>query len=111
MVQVQWDGLHVRLLDPRTGQLLREHLRQARGRHRIKDEDRPKHTPVGTVALLARAAQAGPHIGELARGMYQRQAEAAVRRIQGLLSFIRKYGTAHVDNACAEALELDRISV
>src|SRR5258705_6802266 len=30
-VQVQWDGLQVRLLDPRTGQLLREHLRQKRG--------------------------------------------------------------------------------
>ena len=28
IVQVQWDGLHVRLLDPRSGQLLREHLRQ-----------------------------------------------------------------------------------
>ena len=57
IVQVQWDGLHVRLLDPRTGQLLREHLRQQRGRHRIKDEDRPKRTPLGTVQLLARAAQ------------------------------------------------------
>ena len=30
-VQVQWDAHQVRLLDPRTGQLLREHLRQARG--------------------------------------------------------------------------------
>ena len=26
-VHVQWDDLHVRLLDPKTGQLLREHLR------------------------------------------------------------------------------------
>jgi hypothetical protein len=29
-VQVQWDVRQVRLLDPRTGQLLREHLRQTR---------------------------------------------------------------------------------
>jgi transposase len=29
-VQVQWDGRHVRLLDPRSGQLLREHLRGER---------------------------------------------------------------------------------
>ena len=32
-VAVQWDGQHVRLLHPKTGQLLREHLRQERGRH------------------------------------------------------------------------------
>src|SRR4029434_2521690 len=32
-VHVQWDGLQVRLLDPKTGQLLREHLRQKRGWH------------------------------------------------------------------------------
>jgi hypothetical protein len=38
-VQVQWDARQVRLLDPGTGQLLREHLRQTRGRHRIKEED------------------------------------------------------------------------
>ena len=30
-VDVQWNGAHVRLLDPRTGQLLREHLRAPRG--------------------------------------------------------------------------------
>ena len=32
-VQVQWDARNVRLLDPRTGQLLREHWRHARGGH------------------------------------------------------------------------------
>jgi hypothetical protein len=107
LVAVQWDARCVRLLDPRTGGLLREHLRQARGRHRIRDEDRPRRTPLGIVQLLARATQAGPHIGEFAEALYQRQSEAAVRRIQGLLSFIRKYGAARVDNACAVALELE----
>jgi transposase len=106
-VRVQWDGLYVRLLDPATGQLLREHLRQARGRHRIKEEDRPSRTPLGTVQLLARAAKAGPHIGELANALHRLQAQAAVRRIQGLLSFTRKYGAARVDEACAAALEIE----
>ena len=50
-VRVQWDGVHVRLLDPRTGQLLREHLRQERGRHRIQEQDRAKRTPLGVVAV------------------------------------------------------------
>ena len=106
LVRAQWDGLHVRLLDPQNGQLLREHLRQTRGRHRIQEQDRARRTPLGTVQLLTRAANAGPHIGELARGMHQRQAEAALRRIQGILSFTRKYGAARVDDACAAALEL-----
>ena len=43
-VDVQWNGAHVRLLDPRTGQLLREHLRAPRGWHRIADPDRPART-------------------------------------------------------------------
>jgi len=34
-LNVQWDSLFVRLLAPKTGQLLREHVRQQRGRHRI----------------------------------------------------------------------------
>jgi len=106
IVQVQWDGPHVRLLDPRTGQLLREHLRQSRGRRRIKDEDRPKRTPLGTVQLLERAARSGPNIGQFTKALYELQAEAAVRRIQGILAFTKKYGVARVDDACAAALEM-----
>ena len=63
-VQVQWNDLHVRLLAPKTGQLLREHLRTRRGWYRIHDDDRPARTPPSTLALLgARRPSAGPHIG------------------------------------------------
>jgi transposase len=105
-VQVQWDELHVRLLNPQTGELLREHLRQQRGRHRIQDEDRPKKTPQGTVALLGRADKAGSRIGTLCRAMHDEQGQEAVRRIQGVLTLTKKYGPAMVDNACAVALEI-----
>jgi transposase len=105
-VQVQWDSRQVRLLDPQTGQLLREHLRQARGGHRIKDEDRSRKTPLGTQQLLSRADKAGTQIGALCRGMYQANGEPAVRRIMGVLSLGRKYGAARVDDACAAALEV-----
>jgi hypothetical protein len=60
-----WDELYVRLLDPKTGQLLREHVRQKRGWYRIKEEDRPKRTPLRTSQLLWRAGRAGSHIGAL----------------------------------------------
>jgi transposase len=106
-VQVQWSTQQVRLLDPKTGELLREHLRQERGRHRIHDEDLPKRTPVGTVELLARAGKAGQQIGAFCKQMHEQQGPAAVRRIQGVLSFLKKYGVARVEEACAMALEME----
>jgi transposase len=105
-VQVQWNGLVVRLLDPRTGQLLREHLRQPRGAHRILDQDRSGRTPLGTQQLLRRAERDGPHIGALCHAMYQLKSELAVRRILGILALAKKYGVAATDDACAAALEL-----
>ena len=39
--------------------------------------------------------------------MHAEQGKAAVRRIQGLLSFHKKYGLARVDEACAIALEME----
>ena len=105
-VQVQWDSHRVRLLNPETGELLREHLRQARGGHRIKDEDRPKQTPLSTLQLLARADKAGPQIGTLCRTMHGKHGQAAVRRIQGMLSLAKKHGAATVDDACGAVLEM-----
>ena len=105
-VHVQWDAMYVRLLDPRTGELLREHLSQKRGGHRIRAEDRPRRTPVGTLALLGRAHKAGQNIGALCDAMYERKPEESVRRIQGVLNLAKKYGTAACDDACAAALEL-----
>ena len=105
-VQVQWDGLQVRLIDPRTGQLLREHLRQKRGWHRIKEEDRPPRTPLSTNQLLIRAGHAGANIGTLCRAIHARQGQVGVRRVLGVLSLAKKFGAAVVDEACAAALEM-----
>jgi transposase len=105
-VQVQWDGLNVRLMDPRNGQLLREHLRQKRGWHRIHEADRSPRTPPSTVQLLGRASRAGSNIGTLCQAIQQRQGQVGVRRILGVLSLAKKFGPALVDQACAAALEL-----
>jgi hypothetical protein len=58
-VQVQFNDVHVRLINPKDGQLLREHLRQARGRRRIEEQDKPSQTPLGTLKLLGRATTVG----------------------------------------------------
>lgn len=106
MVNVQWDELHVRLLDPHTGQLLREHLCQKRGCHRIDPQDSPQRMPIGTAKLLGRAQQAGFSIGQLCQDMHQRKGEPAIRRIQGVLALAKRYGLATVEEACAAALEI-----
>jgi Transposase and inactivated derivatives len=104
-VHVQWNDSHVRLIDPRNGQLLREHLRQQRGRHRIQGEDKPARTPLSTEQLLRRAEVSGDHIGALCRAMHNTHGEAAVRRILGVLSLAKKYGIPSTDEACAIGLE------
>jgi transposase len=106
VVRVQWDELFARLLDPKTGQLLREHVRQKRGWHRIKPEDRSKRTPLRTSQLLWRAGRAGGHIGALCEAIHRQQGEVGVRHILGVLSLAQMYGAAAVDEACGAALEM-----
>ena len=105
-VQVQWDAMYVRLLDLRTGQLLREHLSGKPGGHRIRDEDRPRRTPPQLLQLLARAHKAGASIGAVCDAIHARQGELGIRRIQGMFSLAKKYGNVTCDQACAAALEL-----
>ncbi len=100
VVRVQWDELFVRLLDPKTGQLLREHVRQKRGWYRIKPEDHSKRTPLRTSQLLWRAGRAGTHIGALCEAIHRQQGEV------GVLSLAKKYGAAAVEEACAAALDM-----
>lgn len=105
-VQVQWNDLHVRLLAPTSGQLLREHLRTRRGWYQIHDEDRPARTPPATLALLARATAAGPHIGTLCAHIHQHDGVPGIRRIQGVLALAKRHGPAVVEDAAKAALEI-----
>lgn len=105
-VAVQWDGVQVRILDPASGALLREHRRGSRGWRRIRDEDRPSNTPQTTDNLLARAALAGKQIGVLCDKIYACHRQDGVRRIQGVLSLAKKHGAVAVDDACGAAIEI-----
>jgi hypothetical protein len=105
-LSVQWDGLHVRILDPKTGELLREHVRQKKGYHRMREEDRPAKTPESTVRLLSRASTAGESIGIVCQAIHHQDGEVGVRRILGVLSLVKKYGPAPVEHACQMALEV-----
>jgi transposase len=105
-VPVQWDEQYVRILDPQNRRLLREHLVQIPGRYRTPDEDKPSRTPKTTEQLLARAAHAGRHVGNVCREIHRSDGELGVRRILGVLALAKKYGAPGVDAACSAALEL-----
>jgi transposase len=105
-VSVQWNDFHIRLLNPATGQLLREHVRAPRGWHRIEDADRSRRTPAKTLAVLSAAHQAGAAIGAVCDHIHQHDDAAGVRRILGVLALARKYGPAVVDDAAKAALDL-----
>src|SRR5215467_10828892 len=104
--QVQWDQLFVRILDPKSGQLLREHVRQKRGWYRIQEQDLSPRRPFKVSQLLWRAERAGAQIGALCHHIYNQQGQLSVRRIQGVLSLAKKYGAAATEDACAAALEM-----
>jgi transposase len=105
-VQVQWNDLHVRLVDPKTGQLLREHLRTKRGWHRIAEADRPAQTPKPVQALLGIAQKAGPHIGVVCAHIHDYGGIGAVRRLQGVLRLAKQYGPAVVEDAATAAVAM-----
>jgi transposase len=105
-VEVQWNDLFVRLLDPKTGHLLREHVRAPRGWHRIADVDRPRRTPPKTVALLEAAMRIGPAVSTICDHIHRHDGEAGVRRILGVLSLAKKHGSAVIEDAAKAALDL-----
>jgi transposase len=107
-LRVQWDALHVRILCPTTGELLREHVRQKKGQHRIKEEDRPRKTPEGTVRLLSRACNAGESIGIVCQAIHHGQPDTGVRRILGILNLVKHQGKEAVEAACEVAVEIQQ---
>lgn len=104
-VHVQWDEDVVRIMDPAGHKLLREHLRQIPGRYRIEEQDKPKRTPLSTEKLLERARNAGPSVGVYCDRLYQERDQTSVRAVLGVLSLVKKHGSAEVDSACSFAVE------
>jgi transposase len=105
-LDVQWDGLHVRILDPKTSQLLREHYRQAPGKVRVLPQDQPKRTAPTTLKLLNRAACAGKNIGIVCHQIYAADHVLGVNRMLGVLNLAKKFGAHRVEQACTLALEV-----
>lgn len=106
IVAVQWDDVRVRILEMRTGKLLREHARLAPGRRHIAHLDVPARTPASTIQLLARADKVGANVGALCRTLHATEGETGVRRILGVLAMVKRYGEQATETACTTALEV-----
>lgn len=105
-VHVRWDELYVRILDPRSGHLLREHVRTGYGRHRIhRDDESPKRPPTAE-RLLQRAHNAGEHVGKVCERIIGECGQTGIRAILGVLSLVKRFGRDRVDRACDVALEV-----
>ena len=104
-VRVQWDEQHVRLIDPKTGALLREHLVADRGRHRMQPEDQPSRTPPEVSALLVRAHGIGGATGAIADAIYAEHGQLGVRRVIGLCALAKRHGVLAVERAAQIALD------
>ncbi len=104
-VRVQWDETHVRLLDPNTGVLLREHVVADRGRHRMLPEDRPSRTPPEVRALFVRAHGIGFATGAIADAIYAEHGQLGIRRVLGLCALAKRHGALTVERAAQVALD------
>ena len=60
-VNVQWDELYVRILNPQNGLLLREHVRQKRGWYRINPAHAASGFPVTVASRTPKPPSMEPH--------------------------------------------------
>ena len=105
-VHARWDQRFVRIINPLTGVLLSEHLRQPRpGFFRIDERDRSPKTPKGVEHLLRSAHAAGKHVGSLCDDIVWRSGQFGARRLLGVLALVKSRGCAAVDDACRIAIE------
>lgn len=96
--------LWLRILDPQTHQLIREHAVTGRGQRRTIAADLPKQTPLKVLDLVARIAEFGPHCGAFARAVENERGILAARTLFGVIDLIRRYGPESVERACVFAV-------
>ena len=103
-VAVHIGRLWIRIIDPRTHQLLREHAVTGKGQRRIVEADLPKQTPPKILDLVARIAHFGPSCAIFACAVENERGVLAARTLFGVLDLARRYGPESLERACALAV-------
>ena len=107
LVKVQWDALHVRILDPGTHQLLREHVRQQRGRLSHPRRRQSEENAAEYRRNCWRAPPApDPTSAHSVKPSIATKASPVFAAFWACSPWRRSTASAAVDDACAAALEL-----
>lgn len=96
--------LWIRIIDPRTHQLLREHAVTGKGQRRIIEADLPKQTPPRVLDLVERIAHFGPSCAIFARAVENERGVLAARTLFGVLDLAYRYGPEVLERACTFAV-------
>jgi hypothetical protein len=96
--------LWIRILDPITQQLIREHSITGRGQRRTIAADLPKQTPPQVQKVAERIARIGPNCGAFARALENERGALALRALFGVLDLARRYEPEALERACALAV-------
>ncbi len=106
-VDVQWNDLFVRLLDPTDRPAAARACAGAAGlAPHCTTPIAQRRTPPKTVALLEAAMRVGPSVSTICDHIHRHEGEAGVRRILGVLALAKKHGPAVVEDAAKAALDL-----
>jgi transposase len=108
-VVVHVGRLWLRILDPYTQTLVREHELTQRGKRRTAEADRPRQTPPKIEHLIDKVARHGPACGVFARSAVDQYGATAARMLFGVLDLVRRYGPQAVEHACEVAAQANSL--
>ena len=103
-VTVHIGRLWIRIIDPRTQQVIREHAVTGKGQRRIVEADRPKQTPVKVLDLVTRIGHFGPFSAIFARAVENERGALAARTLFGVLDLAARHGPEALERACTFAV-------
>ena len=96
----------IEILDPRTFEVVRRHVRKHRpGSFATEERDRIFNPTRETERFLRQAHQIGPHTEKLCQLFFEKSGRLANRSIRGILSLTRRYEATRIELACKMALE------
>jgi len=95
----------IEIIDPTTMDVIRRHPKSTRRGSVLMDEkDRLFNPSRQTHYLFARAAEIGPNTNALCRLLFDEQGRPGQRRMQGIISMVRRHEASHIEQAATIAI-------
>jgi transposase len=96
----------IEIINPKTMTIIRRHPKSRRRGSVLMDEkDRIFNPSRQTCYLFARAAEIGPNTNALCKLLFEEQGRPGQRRMQGIVSMVRRHKAIHIEQAASLAIE------